>query len=209
MIGYGNRKTNIGITPTAGIDLSFGGVSGNGYSAPYNLGTPVTQAGQVPQLNFSPGVPSVVPQTDLSSIMSFNDPLSNALSNIEGMQGNVIDANTATWGQGVDYSTLDSANQTGGIGNFLKSTFGNGQGGLDMRNLLGIIGSFGSIINARKTYGFMKDSLNFQKESYRTNMANQTKSYNTALEDRARSRYSEDNVAGQARAQDYINRNRL
>lgn len=44
--------------------------------------------------------------------------------------------------------------------------------------------------NAMNQYGLAKDQLNFQKQAYGTNLANQALAYNTALEDRIRGRTS-------------------
>lgn len=72
---------------------------------------------------------------------------------------------------------------------------GNGQmqkGGLNLDGIGAImngIGSAVSIYTALSNLGLAKDQFNFQKDAYNTNLANQRQSYNTALEDRTRSRY--------------------
>lgn len=89
----------------------------------------------------------------------------------------------------------------GGFGGML-----NGIGGL--QGLSSIIGSIGSLYGAFQGAKLARDSLNFQREAYGKNLENQTKSYNTALSDRARSRGV---MAGQTSDQvdDYINSNKL
>lgn len=57
--------------------------------------------------------------------------------------------------------------------------FNAGMGGL--QTIGGLIGSLGSLSLARKSFNLQKDALN-------TNLTNQIQAYNTALEDRARSR---------------------
>lgn len=61
---------------------------------------------------------------------------------------------------------------------------------------LGLIGkgiaTLGSLYNSWQQNKLARDSLSFQKESYATNLANQTKSYNSSLEDRIRGRYTMD-----------------
>lgn len=53
-----------------------------------------------------------------------------------------------------------------------------------------------------------RDQLNFNKSSYNTNLANQTQSYNTALQDRISSRYVQEGKSA-ADAQAYIDANKL
>lgn len=73
-----------------------------------------------------------------------------------------------------------------------------------MQGLQGI----GNLWGAWQSHKLAKDQLNFTKNFANRNLANQTAAYNTALEDRGRSRAA---VEGQtsAEAQAYIDRNRL
>ena len=66
----------------------------------------------------------------------------------------------------------------------------------------------GNLWGAWQSNKLAKDQLNFTKDFANRNLANQTKAYNTALEDRGRARAA---VEGQtsAEAQAYIDRNRL
>lgn len=87
-----------------------------------------------------------------------------------------------------------------------------------MKNWLGQEGNLGAAvggINALtsawmgyKNYQNAKNSLNFQKEAFRKNFANQTQSYNTSLEDRIRGRSSDYN-GKEADVQSYLSRHRL
>ena len=56
-----------------------------------------------------------------------------------------------------------------------------------------VLGSFGQIYSAIQATKLAREQLKFTKEAYNTNLVNQTKSYNTSLEDRIRSRYTQEN----------------
>lgn len=86
----------------------------------------------------------------------------------------------------------------GKFGNFL-SNFSNVAEGLS---------GLGQLYIGLKSLGIAKDQLAFSKEAYRTNLANQTKSYNTALEDRIRSRYVTEGRSS-ADADAYLARNNM
>lgn len=70
------------------------------------------------------------------------------------------------------------------------------------------LGGLGQVWAAFQANKLAKDSLNFQKESYQTNLANQIASYNMALEDRAYARAAQNN-APQNTAQSYISQHKL
>ncbi len=94
-------------------------------------------------------------------------------------------------------------------GNMFSSAFGwlgnNAQG---IGSLLQGIGALGSLYGTSKQLGLAQDQFNFQKEAYKTNLANQIASYNTNLEDKIRGRYSTADQS-EAQVQDYLNKNRL
>lgn len=75
---------------------------------------------------------------------------------------------------------------------------------------LGGLGTLAKVWSAFQANKIAKDSLDFQKRAFETNLSNQRASYNTALEDRANSRAS---YAGtpeaRATADEYINNNRI
>lgn len=73
---------------------------------------------------------------------------------------------------------------------------------------LGALGSLANIYGGFQANKLAKDQLNFTKSVTNTNLNNQIKSYNTALEDRARSRATAEN-RDQSSADTYIAANKL
>lgn len=73
---------------------------------------------------------------------------------------------------------------------------------------LGALGSLAGIYGGFQANKLAKDQLNFTKSITNTNLNNQIKSYNTALEDRARSRATAEN-RDQSSADAYIAANKL
>lgn len=73
---------------------------------------------------------------------------------------------------------------------------------------LSTLGSLGNLYGAFQSNKLAKDQFNFTKDITNTNLNNQIKSYNTALEDRARSRAVAEN-RDSASADAYIERNKL
>jgi hypothetical protein len=74
------------------------------------------------------------------------------------------------------------AGKTGGTGFF--SQYGPAQ------FALGAIQTLGSLWSSFQQNKLAKQTFNFQKEAYSTNLANQEKTYNTQLEDRINARYA-------------------
>ena len=136
---------------------------------------------QAPQ----PGVMSWMPNNN----QNFNTPAMNYIP------GATIGMNA---GIGVDSPTSflsGSANQLG----MNVPTFQLG---------LGALGSLANIYSGFQANKLAKDQLNFTKSVTNTNLNNQIKSYNTALEDRARSRATAEN-RDQSSADAYIAANKL
>lgn len=73
---------------------------------------------------------------------------------------------------------------------------------------LGALSTFGNIWGGVQSNKLAREQFNFTKGVTNTNLDNQIKSYNTSLEDRARSRAA---IEGQSpqETQDWIERNRL
>ena len=69
------------------------------------------------------------------------------------------------------------------------------------------LGSLGTLWSGIQSNRIARDSLNFQKESYKTNLANQTQSYNTQLQDRGAARAAQFGDASYADT--YFNENKI
>lgn len=70
------------------------------------------------------------------------------------------------------------------------------------------IGAFGGLYSAFQQNRMASDALDFQKDAYRTNLRNSVQSYNSALEDRIRSRYAAEGRSS-ADVDRYLDQNRL
>ncbi|ANJ20800.1 virion protein [Roseobacter phage RD-1410W1-01] len=65
--------------------------------------------------------------------------------------------------------------------------------------ILGGVQALGNLWNSYQQNKLAKQQFAFQKEAFQTNLANQTQTYNTALEDRIRARYhTEGRSSGEA-----------
>jgi hypothetical protein len=85
------------------------------------------------------------------------------------------------------------------------------KGGMNLDGIGGImdgIGGIAEIYTALQSIGVAKDNLQFQKDSYNTNLGNQTKTYNTNLEDRTRAQYRTEGKTS-ADVDSYLQKNRL
>jgi hypothetical protein len=104
-------------------------------------------------------------------------------------------------------STFDANN--GGAAKTGMGGMWSKMGGLEgLGNAAGIVGDLGGVYTALKGLGLAKDQLNFNKSSYNTNLANQTKTYNTELEGRTQAQYfTEGKTTAQADA--YVKKNSL
>lgn len=95
-------------------------------------------------------------------------------------------------GTGVPNVTVDSpttpnvagTGQTGGAGNFWSKDGGAGM-------ILGGVQVLGNLWNSYQAHKMAKEQMSFAREQWNTNLANQTQTYNTALEDRIRGRYAQ------------------
>ncbi|QHJ80082.1 MAG: hypothetical protein [Caudoviricetes sp.] len=101
-------------------------------------------------------------------------------------------------------SNTPAFNATGGAGAF-------GNLGMNIPTFqlgLGALGSLANIYGGFQANKLAKDQLSFTKDVTNTNLNNQIKSYNTQLEDRARSRAVAEN-RDQSSADAYIEKNKL
>lgn len=92
--------------------------------------------------------------------------------------------------------------KTGGNGAGLGFNIGTGQ------LVLGGLSALGNLWGAQKQFKLAEDQFDFTKKIATTNLNNQVKSYNTALEDRIRSRAAMEGSSS-AEAEAYLNKNRL
>lgn len=82
-----------------------------------------------------------------------------------------------------------------------------GQGGAAQIGL-GAISTLGSLWNSFQQNKIAKKSLALQERTFETNLANQTQTYNTELEDRIRTRYDSER-RDPSEADTYIEKNKL
>lgn len=112
--------------------------------------------------------------------------------------------------QGVDVTAL--ANPIGGAGQTGQdSFFRNGDGSLNTGNLqlvLGGIQTLGSLWNSYQQHKIAKEQLGLARETFETNLRNNTQTYNTALEDRIRARHHTEGRS-QGETDQYLAENRL
>ena len=123
--------------------------------------------------------------------------LSNYFASPYGQTGIMASGELAKMGTGGVNGGFFNPNNTNFGWNANTLNFG-------MQGLMGL----GNLWGAWQSNKLARDQLNFTKDFANRNLANQTKAYNTALEDRGRTRAF---VEGQtsAEAQAYIDRNRL
>lgn len=74
--------------------------------------------------------------------------------------------------------------------------------------VLGGVQVLGNLWSSYQAHKMAKEQMAFAREQWDTNLANQTQTYNTALEDRIRGRYAE-GVRSDAEVQDEIDRHSL
>jgi hypothetical protein len=85
------------------------------------------------------------------------------------------------------------------------------KGGMNLDGIGSIldgVGGIAEIYTALQSIGVAKDNLQFQKDSYNTNLGNQTQTYNTNLEDRVTSQYRTEGKTS-ADVDSYLQKNRL
>lgn len=82
-------------------------------------------------------------------------------------------------------------------GGFFKNQDGTFNGG-NAQLALGAVQTLGSLWNSFQQNKLAKKSLELQTRAFETNLANETQSYNTSLEDRIRARYHSEGRSDQA-----------
>lgn len=122
----------------------------------------------------------------------------------------------------LDFGSISGASIPGMTGGGLvpiNPSFSSGSGGgggifgtgmsMDTAKLaLSGLGTLANLYGGFQSLGLAKKQFNFTKDFAEKNMANQIQTYNTALADRARSRYAMEGT-GDAAAQAYIDQNSL
>lgn len=89
-----------------------------------------------------------------------------------------------------DTSTVLSGGQTAGAGQTgAGGNFWSKDGGAGL--ILGGVQVLGNLWNSYQSQKMAKKQMSFAREQWDTNLANQTQTYNTALEDRIRGRYAQ------------------
>lgn len=124
------------------------------------------------------------------------DQLSMIGGNNQNQQTNQGVGGQPNWLQALDFTASQNGNSNGisgggsnitGIGNAMT----NAGLGLNIPTLqlgIGGLGALNSIFQGREATKLAKKQYNLAKDVTNTNLTNQIRSYNTALEDRARSR---------------------
>lgn len=169
-----------------------------GPTQPVGFGTNLTNSiGNFgsPQLGFQPGPPGVTGGAGQQSavLASSGGPVAVPTTAAVTPEG---DPNNGIFGT---------------LGRSLFDTDADGNRSLNLGNigsLAEIIGSFGNVFNGFASNRLAKDALNFQKQAFNTNLGNQTASFNLALEDRARSRFSQEGRSQEA-ADRFVETHRL
>lgn len=83
--------------------------------------------------------------------------------------------------------------------------FGGAEG---LETIFGGIEGLGNLYTAIQSLGMAQDTFDFNKKAWETNLANQTQTYNTSLEDTIRSRYVTEGKSD-AEADNYISKHSL
>ena len=145
-----------------------------------------------------------------------NESLWSQLSGLFSSNGGAQSFPAGDTTAGMTYGTgASNAPMTQGqLADLLKGLQGNGAGtGLGFNVGTGqlALGGFSALTNlwgANKQMKLAEDQFDFTKKIATTNLNNQVKSYNTALEDRIRSRAAMEGSSS-AEAEAYLNKNRL
>jgi hypothetical protein len=108
-----------------------------------------------------------------------------------GIGGNINSFGTAPQ-IGYDFTGMNSGDTALTSGSGLGGGNNSGWGSLNTGQKLGIglqgLQTIGGLIGAFGSLGLARDQFNLQKDVLNTNLKNQIQSYNTSLEDKARSR---------------------
>ena len=145
-----------------------------------------------------------------------NESLWSQLSGLFSSNGGTQSFPAGDTTAGMTYGTgvANGAVTQGQLADLLKGLQGNGAGtGLGFnigtgQLALGGLSALTNLWGANKQMKLAEDQFDFTKKIATTNLNNQVKSYNTALEDRIRSRAAVEGSSS-AEAEAYLNKNRL
>lgn len=143
--------------------------------------------------------------TTNGSQLGTNGIAANNLSLGTTVQSNTGATNLSGMGVTPTETVLSNAGQTGaqtgGANNFWSKDGGAGL-------ILGGVQVLGNLWSTYQQHKMAKEQMSFAREQWDTNLANQTQTYNTALEDRIRARhFTEGKSGGETDA--YLEKNRL
>ena len=147
-------------------------------------------------------------------IPTYNDPTQGGLAPIQTnavnqqANGGAMAPVSMSGSAGAGYQPVQSGASIAGQnqGGFFKNQDGSFNTG-NAQLVLGGIQTIGSLWNSFQQQKMAKKTFKFNQDVYRTNLKNQTSTYNTALEDRIRARYATEGRSDQADA--YIDKNKL
>lgn len=132
-------------------------------------------------------------------MLNLNDATTNG-SQLSATQTGVANTGLSQTGTtGLAGGAVAGANVTaGGVNpiagqNQQGSFFRNGDGSFNTNNIGMVIGgiqTLGSLWNSYQQHKIAKEQIGLQREAFRTNLENNTQTYNTALEDRIRARHN-------------------
>lgn len=147
----------------------------------------------------------------MTNPLSWSNPTMNATNGMMGSMGAAQMGPMAAGGGGMGLGTAQfGAPGTAGMGPMGGGggLFGGGGNGIGLQGVLGIVGTLGSLWNSFQQHKIAREQLSLARETFETNLANQTQTYNTALEDRITSRYHTQGQS-QEEAQDYLSEHSL
>lgn len=107
--------------------------------------------------------------------------------------------------------TANGVNPINGTQPQAGTFFKNADGSFNTNNLglvVGGIQTLGSLWNSYQQNKLAKEQIALQRQSFQTNLANNTQTYNTALEDRIRSRHFTEGKTS-AQTDQYLSQNKL
>lgn len=128
------------------------------------------------------------------NVMNYNNPTISGNAVSTGMTG-AMSAGRKMAGSSMSTGGLQYVNAAPAAGITGMSSgggggmFGGGGGGGGLGAVLGIVQTLGSLWSSFQQHKIAKEQLKLARESWEANLGNQTQTYNTALEDRIRTRH--------------------